>query len=113
MAILFDARDYMYMSVKNDLAGVRAIVHADVDAIEHERSFERPGNDADRFCNGEPRSLIDRKYILTVLFWYHQCVAGVERLNVEECECVLILIYFSTWDFSANNFAKEAVLHSW
>lgn len=109
VAVTFVTRHNVYVCMKDDLSGKRAVVHRDIEIGRGDACLDAVSDLLYGVHDFAPDIGGCFKYIRVVLFGNDECMPRIDRHDVEEGEGVGVLVYFFTRDFARDDFAKEAV----
>ena len=109
MRVVFEARHDVYVRVEYYLPRAGTVVHADIDAVGLERLLERMGDGARCVHDGRPIFLINVEDVGRVFLWDDKRMSGVHGVDVEERECLLVLVHCLRGEFARNDFAEQAI----
>jgi len=110
VSVCVKARNDMDMRMEDELSRRAVVVHCEVDTVCVYRTLHNRSEVSDCFHEGTkifPRDVID---ICGVGFGDDQCVAAVDRMDIEEGVGRIIFVDFFRGNSSGNNIAKETIV---
>jgi len=113
VSVSFETGYYVDMAVEDYLAGVSAVVHADVYTSGFERYFDCFGDFFRRSHHGGYNIFRQIKNVLVMFVWNNQSVSEIHRFYIEESADIFTAIDYSLCRYLPfGYFAKNTVSHA-
>ena len=99
----------MKVSVKNILSGRGSIIRGQIESIRIHSFYHRSSNFFASFYKITQKIFRCIQYVRIMIFWYNQSMTGLNRLDIQKRQGLLIFVDFAGRQLSGYNFAKNTV----
>lgn len=101
----------MKVKMENGLSGNKTVVGKDVETVEL-KAFNRCLSDpVGGFQKAFERCGLDLEKIPAMIFRDHQGMTEMDRIDIEDAKCLLVLVKNLSRDFAGNNLAENTIVH--
>ena len=112
MRIALETRNDVYVRMIDDLSGVFAVVHHQIDPVGIGSFLDRLGKHAHDLGDREPIGFGNIKNGMCIgVLGYYERVSRTHGMNIEKCQHVLVLVHSVRRQFSANDFGEYGFAH--